>query len=91
MSLGSRWNGDSALACGVPVITRRAAAPENPVEQSPGGRMLSGWSADEFARVCQELLAAPATLAALRRSGHAYLVAEHSMKPFRERLAVVID
>jgi glycosyltransferase involved in cell wall biosynthesis len=80
-----------ALACGVPVVTTPSGGPEELVERSGGGRILTGWSADELASVCHELLADVATLAALRRSGREYVVAEHSTERFGERLAAIID
>jgi len=80
-----------ALACGVPVIATPSGGPEELIRASHGGRVLTGWSADELAGACRELLDDVATLAALRRDGRAYVVAEHSTERFRERLAALID
>jgi glycosyltransferase involved in cell wall biosynthesis len=80
-----------ALACGVPVIATPSGGPEELIRASRGGRILTGWSADELAAACRELLDDVATLAALRRDGRAYVVAEHSTERFRERLAALID
>jgi glycosyltransferase involved in cell wall biosynthesis len=80
-----------ALAAGVPVVTTPSGGPEELVERSGGGRVLSGWSPEELAATCRELLESPATLAELRREGRQYVVREHSRARLRERLAELLD
>lgn len=76
-----------ALACGVPVLTTPSGGPEELVNASGGGEVLSGWDADGLAEAALGLLADPATLAAMRRRGREHVVREHSPERFRELLA----
>lgn len=79
-----------ALAAGVPVVATRSGGPEELLGRSGAGRLLDGWSPQELASVCRELLADPATLAALRHRGRDYVEREHSPARLRERLETVL-
>ena len=76
-----------ALASGVPVVTTPSRGPEELVRASGGGRVLSGWSADELAGTLVELLGDPVTLAEMASRGRDYVVREHSFGRFHELLA----
>jgi phosphatidylinositol alpha 1,6-mannosyltransferase len=80
-----------ALAAGVPVVATPSGGPVELLERSGGGRVLSGWSAEELADACKELLGDAATLATLRRRGREYVVREHSPARLRERLSEQLD
>lgn len=79
-----------ALAAGVPVVATRSGGPEELVERSGGGRLLDGWTAEELAATCRELLGDPATLLAMRRAGRDYVVREHSPERLRSLLAAAL-
>jgi len=76
-----------ALACGVPVVTTPSGGPEHLVRASRGGRVLSGWSAEELADTATELLADAGTLTRMRVAGRDHVVREHSPDRFRSLLA----
>jgi glycosyltransferase involved in cell wall biosynthesis len=76
-----------ALASGVPVLATPSGGPEHLLRASEGGRVLAGWDAEELAAAAIELLEAPGTLVAMRRSGRAYVLREHAPERFRARLA----
>jgi glycosyltransferase involved in cell wall biosynthesis len=61
------------------------------VRDSGGGRVLTGFSADELAAAAAELLGDVGTLSAMRRRGRAYVEREHSPARFRELLAAALD
>jgi glycosyltransferase involved in cell wall biosynthesis len=76
-----------ALASGVPVVTTPSGGPEHLVRTSEGGRVLSGWTAEELAATVVELLEAPGTLVAMRRSARDHVLREHAPERFRALLA----
>jgi glycosyltransferase involved in cell wall biosynthesis len=80
-----------ALAAGVPVVTTPSGGPESLVEESGGGIVLSGFSAEELAEAVRGLLADPGRLAEMRRRGHEYVQREHSQARFRELLAAALE
>lgn len=80
-----------ALAAGVPVVTTPSGGPEELIRRSGGGRVLTGWSPEELAATCRELLEDAATLAGLRRRGREYVVREHSPARLRTRVAELLD
>ncbi len=80
-----------ALAAGVPVVATRSGGPEELLDRSGGGRLLEGWSPEELAVTCLELLGDVATLTAMRRRGRDYVAREHSPERLRAALAEVLD
>lgn len=80
-----------ALAAGVPVLSTPSGGPEELIEHSGGGRILSGFGADELAETAVELLGDAATLAAMRSAGRAYVAREHSPERLRELLAAALE
>ncbi|MBA2297741.1 MAG: glycosyltransferase family 4 protein [Actinobacteria bacterium] len=76
-----------ALACGVPVVTTPSGGPEQLVRDSSGGRVLSGFEAEELAETVAALLGDVATLTRMRAAGREYVVREHSPERFRFLLA----
>jgi glycosyltransferase involved in cell wall biosynthesis len=76
-----------ALASGVPVVTTPSAGPEHLVRASGGGRVLSGWDAEELADCVSELLGDAGTLGRMRVAGREHVVREHSPDRFRSLLA----
>ena len=76
-----------ALASGVPVVTTPSGGPEHLVRASGGGRVLSGWDAEELAAAVTELLGDAATLGRMRAAGREHVVREHSRDRFRSLLA----
>jgi len=80
-----------ALACGVPVVTTPSGGPEHLVRASHGGRVLSGWDAEELADVVSELLGDADTLGRMRVAGREHVVREHSPDRFRSLLADALD
>lgn len=77
-----------ALACGAPAVVTPSGGPETLVRDSGGGRVLSGFDAEELAATLHELLSDPDALLAARHRGRDYVVAEHSPERLRELLAV---
>lgn len=76
-----------ALACGVPVVTTPSGGPDHLVRASRGGRVLTGWDAEELASAITELLEDADTLGRMRVAGREYVVREHSPDRFRSLLA----
>jgi len=76
-----------ALASGVPVVTTPSGGPEELVRTSRGGRVLSGWDAEELADVVGDLLEDADTLGRMRVAGREYVAREHSHERFRSLLA----
>lgn len=79
-----------ALAAGVPVVSTPCGGPEELLANSGGGRVLNEFSPTELAETVLELLEAPTALATMRRSGRAYVEAEHAPRVFQERLAILV-
>lgn len=75
-----------ALASGVPVLATRSGGPEGLVRRSNGGRLLETFEPEELASAASELLGDPATLAAMRSRGRAYVEREHSPGKLEELL-----
>ena len=80
-----------ALACGVPVLATPSGGPEALLRDSGGGRVVSGFDAAELAGAAADLLEAPATLAAMRQAGRAYVVREHSRERLRRLVAEALE
>jgi glycosyltransferase involved in cell wall biosynthesis len=79
-----------ALASGVPVIATPSGGPEDLLESSEGGVVLSSFSAAELARSAVDLLRDPAALLEHRRRGRRYVEREHAVPQFRTRLAQLL-
>ena len=79
-----------ALACGVPVVVTPSGGPEHLVSASGGGVVLGGFSPEKLATAAVGLLRDRERLLELRRRGRAYVVAEHGLERFRERLAAAL-
>jgi len=76
-----------ALACGVPVVATPSGGPEQLVRDSGGGRVLTGFSAEELAESVSDLLEDVATLGRMRAAGREYVAREHAPARFRALLA----
>ena len=76
-----------AIACGVPVVTTPSGGPEELVRGSRGGRVLSGFEAEELAETVAGLLEDVDTLRRMRVAGREHVVREHSSDGFRSLLA----
>jgi glycosyltransferase involved in cell wall biosynthesis len=67
-----------AMACGLPVIARRAPGYEEVVRDGATGRLFAGGDVDDLARCGESLLTDPTTRAEMGRRGREVVVAEHS-------------
>lgn len=76
-----------ALAAGVPVVSTPSGGPEALLRASGGGRVLSGFDAEELAEVAAGLLEDPVALRSMRRQGRDYVLHEHGPDRFRALLA----
>jgi glycosyltransferase involved in cell wall biosynthesis len=76
-----------ALAAGLPVITTPCGGPEALVTQSGAGVVLASFAPEELAGTVESLLADPARLLRMRRSGRKHVEREHSPARLRELLA----
>jgi len=79
-----------ALAAGVPVVVTPSGGPEEIVRSSGAGRVLAGFHAHELADAVVDLLADPASLAAMRRRGREYAEREYAPERLRAVVASVL-
>ena len=71
-----------AFACGVPAVVTPCGGPEEIVQTSGGGEVLSSWSKDELAEVLLRLLGEPLTLSTRRRKAREYALTQLSPERF---------
>jgi len=80
-----------ALACGVPVVTTPCGGPEDAVRRSGGGRVLSGFDAEELADVTVKLVGDEPTLVSMRAAGRRHVVDRYGLDRFRDSLGSLLD